>query len=108
MYQELYISFTPNKNPVKWPKKKKKKKDFPGGPMVRTPFPLQGTQVQFLIGEPRSHMPRGRAKNKIKKKRREAGQGFSKFNVRTNSLEDLVKMWTLESGAGVGAGVPYS
>ena len=74
MYQELYISFTPNKNPVKWPKKKKKKKDFPGGPMVRTPFPLQGAQVQFLIGEPRSHMPRGRAKNKIKKKRKKRGR----------------------------------
>ena len=62
-------------------KKKKKKKYFPGGPMVRTPFPLQGAQVQFLIGEPRSHMPRGRAKNKIKKKKKEERQGRAFQNL---------------------------
>ena len=57
----------------------KKKKDFPGGPMFRTLFPLQGAQVRFLIGEPRSHMPRGRAKNKIKKKRKRGRAGLFKI-----------------------------
>ena len=31
--------------------------DFPGGPVVKTAFPLQGVQVQSLVGELRSHMP---------------------------------------------------
>lgn len=94
---------------MKW-EKKKTNKNFPGWSNGQDPvFPLQGAHVRSLIGEPGSHLPRGGAKNKIKKKeRREAGQGFSKFNVHTNSLEDLVKTWTLESGAGVGAGVPHS
>ena len=28
--------------------------DFPGGPVVKTALPLQGAQVQYLVGEPRS------------------------------------------------------
>ena len=36
--------------------------DFPGSPVVKTAFSMQGAMVQFLIGELRSHMPRGMAK----------------------------------------------
>ena len=32
--------------------------DFPGGPVVKTVFPMQGAWVQSLEGE-RSHMPLG-------------------------------------------------
>ena len=39
--------------------KKKKRKDFPTGPVVKNPLPMQGAQVQFLIRELRSHKPRG-------------------------------------------------
>ena len=32
--------------------------DVPGGPVVKNlPFPMQGRQVQFLVGELRCHMP---------------------------------------------------
>jgi len=39
--------------------KKKLPWDFPDGPMVKNPPWMQGTQVQYLAGELRSHMPRG-------------------------------------------------
>ena len=39
-------------------------RDFPAGPVVKTP---QGVQVRSLVGELRSHMPRGVAKKKKKK-----------------------------------------
>ena len=32
--------------------------DFPGGPVVRICLPVQGTQVQSLVGDLRSHMLR--------------------------------------------------
>ena len=32
-------------------------RDFLGGPVVKTAFPMQGTWVQFLVGELRSHKP---------------------------------------------------
>ena len=106
MYQELYISFTPNKNPVKWPKKKKKTSLV--AQRSGLCFHCRGHRFASSLGNQDPICSVEGPKIKLKKKEREAGQGFSKFNVCTNSLEDLVKMWTLESGAGVGAGVPYS
>ena len=38
-------------------------RDFPGDPVVKTMFPLQGTQVQSLAGELRSRIPCGTARN---------------------------------------------
>ena len=35
---------------------------FPGGPVVKTVLPLQGTQFQSLVVELRSHMPSSMAK----------------------------------------------
>ena len=35
---------------------------FPGDPVVKTVLPLQGTQVQSLVVELRSHMPCSMAK----------------------------------------------
>ena len=32
-------------------------KDFPGSPVVKLHFPVQGLQVQLLIGKLRSNMP---------------------------------------------------
>lgn len=69
--------------------------------------PLQGHRFDPSLGNQDPICPVEEPKIKFKKKK-EAGQGFSKFYVHTNSLEDLVKLWTLESGAGVGAGVPHS
>ena len=40
--------------------------DFPGGPVVKTVLPWQGGQVQSMMGELKSPMPRGEAK-KMKK-----------------------------------------
>ena len=37
-------------------------RDFPGSPVIKTALPLQGTRVQSLVGELRSHMPHGMAK----------------------------------------------
>ena len=40
-------------------------RDFPSGSVVKTPkLPMQGAQVQSLVGEVRSHMPCGVAKKK--------------------------------------------
>ena len=45
--------------------KKKIKKDFPGGPVVKIPrFQCRGRGFDSLVGEPRSHMPRGAAEKK--------------------------------------------
>ena len=41
-------------------------RDFPGDPVVKTVFPLQGTQVQSLAGELRSHIPCDIARNFLK------------------------------------------
>ena len=41
-------------------------RDFPGGPGVKTALPLQGAQVQSLVGKLRSHMPCGVAQKKKK------------------------------------------
>ena len=49
-------------------KKPKMNWEFPGGPVVRTP--LQGSWVQYLVEELRSHMPGGKAKNKQTNKQR--------------------------------------
>ena len=38
--------------------------EFPGGPVVKAELPLQGTWVQFLVSELRSHMLCGMAKRK--------------------------------------------
>ena len=38
--------------------------DFPGGPVVKTVLPMQGAHVQFLVGEPRSHMLNDQKENK--------------------------------------------
>ena len=40
--------------------------DFPGSPVVKTAIPLQGIRVWSLVGELRSHMPRGLAKKQKK------------------------------------------
>ena len=42
--------------------------DFPGGPVVKTLLPVQGAPVQFLVGELRSHMPRGARPKQTNKK----------------------------------------
>ena len=43
-------------------------RDFPSGSVVKTPkLPMQGPQVQSLVGEVRSHMPCGVAKKKSPK-----------------------------------------
>ena len=41
-------------------------RDYLGSPMVKTVFPLQKAQVQFLVRELRSRMPHGVAKKKKK------------------------------------------
>ena len=38
--------------------------DFPGHSVVKTPPSNTGVQIQFLLGELRSHMPNSEAKNK--------------------------------------------
>ena len=44
--------------------------DFPGGPVVKTLLPLQGTRVRSLVGvELRSHMPRGVPKRNTTKRK---------------------------------------
>ena len=43
-------------------KKEKEDGDFPGNKAVKTVLPLQGVQVQSLVGELRSCMPSGEAK----------------------------------------------
>ena len=41
--------------------------DFPGGPVVKTlHFLIQGPRVPSLVGELRSHMPRGKKKERKK------------------------------------------
>ena len=41
------------------PALKLRRRDFPGGPVVQNLPSNAGTQVRSLIGELRSHMPRG-------------------------------------------------
>ena len=41
---------------------KNSKRDSPGGPMVKTVFPMEGVRVQTLVKELRSHMSRSTAK----------------------------------------------
>lgn len=45
--------------------------DFWGSPVVKTLCTNAGRLVQSLVGEPRSHKPRGMAKKKKKKKRKQ-------------------------------------
>ena len=42
--------------------------DFPGGPVVESPLPLQGARARSLVREIRSFMPHIAAKKKKKKK----------------------------------------
>ena len=44
--------------------KKKSRGTFPGGPAVKTNLPVQGAQVQPLVGELGSYMSHGVAENK--------------------------------------------
>ena len=54
--------------------KKEKARDFPGGPVVKTPaLPLQGTRVQSLYGELGSRVPRGTPPPPPKKKKKREG-----------------------------------
>ena len=55
--------------------RKKRDGDFPGGPVVRTLLPLQGSIPGQ--GTKRSHMPHGAAK-KIKRERKTDGRGEEK------------------------------
>ena len=55
--------------------------DFPGGPVVKTSPSNVGVRVWSLVGELRSHMPRGQKNQNIKQK-----QYCNKFN------KDLKKM----------------
>ena len=64
--------------------------DFPGGPAVKTVLPLQGTWVQSLVGELRSHMPRSTAKKK--KKNLKTGKE-SDHNTRHNTLKNLMPLF---------------
>ena len=73
MYQELYISFTPNKNPVKW---KKKTQKFPSGPMVRPLcFHCRGHTFDPSVGsqDPICRVEGPKIKLKKRKKRGRAG-----------------------------------
>ena len=47
--------------------KKGRKSDFFGGPVVKTVLPMQGAQVQSLVGELRSHITHAVATKKKKK-----------------------------------------
>ena len=49
--------------------------DFPGGPVAKTPLPMQGVQVQCLVRESRFHMPHGQKTQNIKQ-----NQYCNKFN----------------------------
>ena len=50
--------------------KKKKSRAFSSGPVVKTlRFHFRGHRFKFLVGELRSYMPRGIAKNKQTKKK---------------------------------------
>ena len=42
-------------------------RDFSGGSLTKTVLPLQGSWVQFLVRELRSHLPRSVANNNNKK-----------------------------------------
>ena len=46
--------------------KRRGRRDFLGGPVVKTVLPMHGAKVQSLVEELRSHMPRGMAKRKKK------------------------------------------
>ena len=43
-------------------------KDFPGGPLLKTPSSRAGAHVPSMVGKLRSHMPWGVTKNEIKNK----------------------------------------
>ena len=49
--------------------KKGRKSDFLGGPAVQTVLPMQGVQVQSLVGELRSHIAHAVTKKKKKKRK---------------------------------------
>ena len=53
--------------------------DFPGGPVVKTSLSNAGVQVQFLVGELRSHIPCSPRKQNIKKKTHQKSY-CNKFN----------------------------
>ena len=46
--------------------KKLPRRDFPGGPVVKTLLPMQGVRVRSLVLELRSHLLHGVSKNKVK------------------------------------------
>ena len=53
---------------------KGEQREFPGGPVVRTPsFHCRGARVQSLVREPRSRMPHGVAKKKKKNGEQSSG-----------------------------------
>ena len=69
----------------KYPSKFKGNRDFPGGPVAKTALPMQGVQVQSLVVELRSHMPRGTARKNKKQKTPLNKQKEKKSKVTTNS-----------------------
>ena len=71
----LYVNYNSVKNKLK---KKAKRREFPGGPVVRTPhFHCRGPGLNPLVGEPRSCSQ----KQKKKKKKRQNGRAQEYKNV---------------------------
>ena len=60
--------------------------DFPGGPIVKTPLWMQGSQVRFLVGELRSHKPPGLAKRKKEKKKNKKTENI---NMQYSAVEGI-------------------
>ena len=59
---------TQSRTRLKWLSSSGGSKDFPGGPLVKTPSSSAGAQVPSMVGKLRSHMPWGVTKNEIKNK----------------------------------------
>ena len=64
-------------------------RDFPGGPVVKTALPLQGAQVRSLVRELKSHLPRGAAKETLKKNKKKTS--FSKAGRRISRTPGFLR-----------------
>ena len=66
--------------------------EFPGSPVIKTfDFPMQGAQVQSLVGELRSCLPCGMAKKKKKKEMLETNTTITEVRM---PLMDSLADWT--------------
>ena len=66
--------------------KESRKSDFLGGPAVKSALPMQGVQVQSLVGELRSHIAHAVAKKK-KRKKGKIGRNIGTLGTKKHNKE---------------------